>query len=54
VGSPYQQPEEGKGNASGGEENGPWAAFGRRLDSVPGAFYSFSYFLSLFLFWFFL
>jgi hypothetical protein len=28
--------------------NGPWAAFGRGLDSVPEALLLFSYFLSLF------
>jgi hypothetical protein len=43
--------DEGEGNDSGGEGNGPWAAFGRGLDSVPEAFYFFPiFFLFSFLF----
>jgi hypothetical protein len=45
--------EEGEGNDSEREGNGPWAVFGCGLESVPGALSSFSFsFLFSFLFLF--
>jgi hypothetical protein len=41
--------DKGEGNDLGGEGNGPWAAFGRGPDSVPGAFFPI-FFLFSFLF----
>jgi hypothetical protein len=40
--------DEGESTILGGEGNGPWAVFGRGLDSVPEAFLFFFLFLSLF------